>query len=107
MSTGRRAVAAAGLLLLAALWAGVWLEAGVQEAPPTSIKADTAEPGQGHPASTRPAKERMGVYVILGWVWISVAVLLGFLRLRVREADRVHRMDFFRAGGGSPKDPGR
>ncbi len=107
MSMRRRAIAAAGLLLLSVLWAGVWLEAGVQEVPPTSVKADAAEPGQGHTASTRPAKERMAVYVLLAWVWISVAVLLGFLRLRVREADRVHRMGLFRAGGGSTKDPGR
>jgi len=48
----------------------------------------------------------MAVYVILAWVWLSIAVLLGFLRLRVREADRVHRMGLFRAGDGSPQEPG-
>jgi hypothetical protein len=48
----------------------------------------------------------MAVYVILGWAWLSIAVLLGVLRLRVREADRVHRMGLARSGEGSPKGPG-
>jgi hypothetical protein len=48
----------------------------------------------------------MAVYVILAWVWISIAVLLGSLRSRVREADRVQRMGLHGAGEGSSKGPG-
>jgi len=101
----RRAIAAASVLLLGALLAAGWLEAEAQDAPSASLKP-AAAPGHGNPAAARPIKERMAVYVILAWVWLSIAVLLGFLRLRVREADRVHRMGLFRAGDGSPQEPG-
>ena len=103
MKGRHRAIAVAGVLLLGALLAAGWLEAEAQDAPPASVKPAAAAPGHGNPAAARPIKERMAVYVILAWVWLSIAVLLGFLRLRVREADRVHRMGFFRAGDGSPK----
>jgi hypothetical protein len=48
----------------------------------------------------------MAVYVLLAWVWLSIAVLFGLLRLRVREADRVFRMGFDRAAEKAPKGPG-
>lgn len=107
MSRRRRAIAAAGILLLGALLASGWLEARVQESAQASLKPAAAAPGQDKPAAPRPAKERMSVYVILAWVWLSIVVLLGFLRLRVREADRVHRMGLHRAGEGPPGVPGR
>ena len=106
MSRGRRGIAAAGLLLLGALVASGWLEARVQGSPQASLKPAAAAPEQDKPAAPRPAKERMAVYVILAWVWLSIAVLLAFLRLRVREADRVHRMGLHRAGDGPPGAPG-
>lgn len=103
----RRALAAAGLLLLGALLASGLLEASVQEPAQASLKpAADAPPGPDKPAAARPAKERMAVNVILAWVWLSIAVLLGFLRMRVREADRVHRMGLQRAGEGPPGGPG-
>lgn len=106
MKGRRRAIAVAGVLLLGALLAAGWLEAEIQDAPPVSVKPAAASPGHENPAAARPVKERMAVYVILAWAWLSIAVLLGFLRLRVREADRVHRMGLFRAGDGSPQEPG-
>jgi hypothetical protein len=108
VSRRRRALAAAGLLLLGALLASGQLEARVQEPAQASLKpAADAPPGPDKPAAARPAKERMAVNVILAWVWLSIAVLLGFLRLRVREADRVHRMGLQRAGEGPRGGPGR
>jgi hypothetical protein len=106
VSRGHRAIAAAGLVLLGALLAAGFLEARPQDAPQAGLKP-AAAPGQEKPAAARPAKERMAVYVILAWVWLSIAVLLGFLRIRVREADRVHRMGLHRAGEGPPGVPGR
>jgi len=102
----RRALAATGLLLLGSLLASGLLEARVQDPAQTSLKpAADAPPGQDKPAAARPAKERMAVSVILAWVWLSIAVLLVFLRMRVREADRVHRMGLQRAGEGPPRGP--
>jgi hypothetical protein len=45
----------------------------------------------------------MSVYVLLAWVWLSIAVLLWLLRLRVREADRVTSMGLDRAAEKAPK----
>jgi hypothetical protein len=45
----------------------------------------------------------MSVYVLLAWVWLSIAVLLWLLRLRVREADRVTSMGLDRAAEKNPK----
>jgi hypothetical protein len=105
---GRRGVlAAAGLVLVGSLLTAGRLEARVQEAPPASVKAETTAPaGIDSPAAARPVKEKMAVYVILGWAWLSIGVLLWILRLRIREADRVHRMDLVHAGESSPERPG-
>jgi hypothetical protein len=46
----------------------------------------------------------MAVYVLLAWVWFSIVALLGFLRLRIREADRVFRMGLDRAAENKPKE---
>jgi ABC-type Fe3+ transport system permease subunit len=101
----RRAIAALGILLLGSLLTAGLTEARAQEAPQASLKT-AAEPGQEKPAAPRPPRERMAVNVILAWVWLSIAVLLGLLRLRVREADRVYRMGLTRAGEESPREPG-
>ena len=102
-----RVIAAAAIILLGSLVASGILEARVQEAPQASLKtaADNAQ-GQETPASPRPAKERMAVYILLAWVWLSIAVLLGILRMRVREADRVYSMGLDRAAEKAPKGPG-
>ncbi len=102
----RRAIAVMGILLLGSLLAAGLIEARAQETPQASLKTAAAEPGQEKPASPRPARERMAVYVILAWVWLTIAVLLGLLRMRVREADRVYRMGLIQAGEGSPRGPG-
>jgi len=107
MSGRFRAVAAAAVaLLLVSLPAAGLAEALGQETQQPSIKPAAAAPELEAPAAPRPAKERMAVYVILAWVWFSIAVLLGLLRMRVREADRVHRMGFHRAAEKSPGGPG-
>lgn len=99
----RRMIAAAGILVLGFLLAAGLLEARVQEAAQASVKPAASAPGPENPAAVRPARERMAVYVILGWVWFTIGVLLWILRLRVREADRVHRMGLVRAGEAGPK----
>jgi hypothetical protein len=107
MKPRRRKMATVGILVLGLLLAAGVLEARVQEATQTSVKpTPAAAPGQETSAAPRPVKERMAVYVLLAWVWFSIAVLLWLLRMRVREADRVHRMGLSRAAGKAPKGPG-
>ena len=102
-----RTVAAVGIFLLGSFVASGILEARVQEAPKAAVKPVAATaPGQETPAAPRPARERMAVYVLLAWVWLSIAVLLWLLRLRVREADRIFRMGLNRAVEKPPKGPG-
>jgi hypothetical protein len=72
-------------------------EARAQEAAKAGQTAITA-PKEGSAVPPRPPKERMGVAVLLAWVWLSIAVLIGILRLRVREADRVFRMGLHKTG---------
>jgi hypothetical protein len=48
----------------------------------------------------------MSVYVLLAWVWFSIAVLLWLLRLKVRETDRVYSMGLDRAAEKTPKGSG-
>jgi len=110
MSRRPRVIAAAAV---AALFLGVFLasgilEARVQDAPQASVKpqAETAT-GPETQAAPRPPKERMSVYVLLAWVWFSIAVLLGLLRMRIREADRVWRMGLDRASEKAARGPGR
>jgi hypothetical protein len=102
----RWAIAAAGILLGGALLAAEWPEARAQEAAQTSLQPAADRSGLERPAAARPAKERMAVYVILTWVWLLIFVLLGFLRMRAREADRVHRMGFLGPDKEDPKGPG-
>jgi hypothetical protein len=106
MNGRRRIIAAAGLVLLGALLTAGLAQARVQEAPPTSVKADEARAGIESPAAARPVKERMAVDVLVGWVWLSIGVLLWVLRLRIREADRVYRMDIVHAGESSSERAG-
>jgi hypothetical protein len=106
MNGRRRVFAAAGIILLGCFLTAGLLEAGVQEAPATSVKSDTAPAGIESPSAARPVKERMAVYVLVGWVWLSIGVLLWILRLRIREADRVAGMDLVHAGELPSERPG-
>ncbi|UCE42504.1 MAG: hypothetical protein JSV17_05980 [Candidatus Aminicenantes bacterium] len=43
------------------------------------------------------AKQKMGIWVFVGWMWISVLVLIFFLRLKIKEVDRLCQLRFFSA----------
>jgi hypothetical protein len=40
-------------------------------------------------------KESAAVYVFLGWLWVSIGILIYVLRLKIKEADRLHAVKFF------------
>lgn len=78
-----------------------------QDAPTAPVdQAAIKSPVQQAAPAPRPPKERMAVYVLLAWVWFSIVALLGFLRLRIREADRVFRMGLGRAADKKPEESG-
>jgi hypothetical protein len=40
-------------------------------------------------------KQNTGIWVFVVWMWISIFVLVYFLRLKIKEADRLYRLRFF------------
>ncbi len=46
-------------------------------------------------AGPQDIKQKTGIYVFVAWMWVSVFVLIYFLRLKVKEADRLYRLRFF------------
>jgi beta-lactamase regulating signal transducer with metallopeptidase domain len=40
-------------------------------------------------------REAVGIYVFLAWIWLSIIVLVYFLRLKIKEVDRLHRLGYF------------
>jgi hypothetical protein len=67
---------------------------------PTSTESQIKQ-AQTQPEKIVPGpqniKERTAVYVFLGWLWVSIAVLVYFLRLKIKEIDRVYNLRFFPA----------
>ena len=40
-------------------------------------------------------KEQTAVYVFYGWLWLSIVVLIYFLRLWIKESDRVYHAKYY------------
>jgi hypothetical protein len=40
-------------------------------------------------------KERTAVYVFYAWLWLSIVMLIYFLRLWIKEADRVYKAKYY------------
>ncbi len=45
--------------------------------------------------SPKNIKESTDLYVFVGWVWLAVFVLVFFLRLKIKEVDRLYRLGYF------------
>lgn len=43
----------------------------------------------------RDIKEAIGIYVFIGWMWISIFVLIYILTQKIKEIDRIHRLKYF------------
>jgi len=109
MTTRRRSLVGTGLLALT-LCVLVSSSAGLfsQELPkpPAEKPAVEAAKGETHPPPMSP-KDSSRVYVFLAWTWLTIGVLLYFLRLKIREADRVYRTGLFRAAEAGKEPPER
>jgi hypothetical protein len=101
---------ALGFVLFAAL-AGI-LAAGPARTAPQSTAAAAPQAAQKpaqetevQPAPLSP-RDQTSLYVFLACLWFAIAFLLYFLRLRIREADRVFKTGLYgKADGheGTPK----
>ncbi len=45
--------------------------------------------------SPKNIKEKTAIYVFLGWMWLLILVLIYFLRLKIKEVDRLLLLKFF------------
>jgi hypothetical protein len=42
-------------------------------------------------------KQKTGIWVFVVWMWVSILVPIYYLRLKIKEADRLYRLRFFSA----------
>ena len=39
--------------------------------------------------------EATAIYIFLGWIWLSIGILIFLLRLKIKEVDRLHELGYF------------
>ncbi len=93
------------LLLLACFFTPLWLNSGfgeqmasedpqsVQEQQETAPQTEAEE--EKIVPSPKNIKEGTAIYVFVGWMWLSIFVLIYILRLKIKEVDRLYRIKFF------------
>ncbi len=104
----KRTVSAALVLTLAlALLLPGLLQAGATQVTPAKAAPKVKTPPP--PVTVHPAfaslKDKTAVLVFLAWLWLFVAVLAYFLRLKIREADRVYGLKLYPAAKDAPRPP--
>jgi len=70
---------------------------GLAQQPEPSVEAQsvTEEAQEEIKPAPKDIKEAIGIYVFLGWIWISIFVLIFILRQKIKETDRIYRLKFF------------
>lgn len=94
------------ILALIVPWSGLFGRQSSESASPASQIAQQEEEqkvqAEAQPEKIIPGpqniKESTAIYVFLGWLWISIGVLIYILRLKIKEADRLHAIKFFTLG---------
>jgi hypothetical protein len=70
-----------------------------EEQRPTEEKKEAAPQTETEEEKLIPSpkniKEGTAIYVFLGWMWLSIFVLIYILRLKIKEVDRLFRLKFF------------
>jgi hypothetical protein len=64
----------------------------IKERPLEIQKDEKPEKIEGAP---KDIKEQTGILVFVAWIWLSIIVLIYFLRLKIRETDRLYLLKFF------------
>jgi hypothetical protein len=60
----------------------------------SSEEQQAEEQGKIIPAP-KDIKERTAIYVFLGWMWVSIIVLVYILKLKINEVDRLLDIKFY------------
>ena len=76
--------------------------------PPPATKKPAKKAPEKRTETIVPAfsgiKEQTAVYVFYGWLWLSIVVLIYFLRLWVKESDRVYHAKYYEPEDSPRKD---
>lgn len=80
--------------VLAALSVGLGLAQQVPPEEPIQQTQVAEEQGKIIP-SPKNIKESTAIYVFIGWVWLSIVVLIFILRAKIKEVDRLYHIKFF------------
>lgn len=86
------------LILLAIVFTFYWVDYGItQEVVPEKQKQETQVEKKTEKIipSSKNIKEKTGIYVFLGWMWLSIFVLIYILRQKIKEVDRLFLLKFF------------
>jgi hypothetical protein len=87
------------LLLLLLVSFDTVLAIGQQQDEELQTVVNQSKEGSGNVTdSPQNIKEETGIFVFVGWMWLSIIVLIFFLRLKIREADRLFHLNFFSSG---------
>jgi hypothetical protein len=89
---------AAILFLLLLSWGGVFYCSAQQDVAQTqkSTPQEKEEP-EKIIVGPQDVKQKTGILVFVAWMWISVFVIVYFLRFKIIEADRLYRLRFYSA----------
>ncbi len=69
--------------------------AGQEDPLETSVAMREEAPEEVLHSGPKDFKERWSIYVFVAWMWFSIAVLVYFIKLHIREADRVLDLDYY------------
>jgi len=96
--TSKKQAAFLSLFLFVTLiaWGGISLSHPQQAAEKTESGAPQKEEAPDKiVGAPQNIKQKTGIWVFVAWIWVSVFVLIYFLRLKIAEADRLHRIRFY------------
>jgi len=93
-----RSILLAGLALLLIIVAPL-VEAAGESGPNGQKSLVQTTPEKSKPEVIQPApkniKEKTAICVFLAWLWLLIGVLIYFLRLKIKEADRIFNLKFY------------
>jgi hypothetical protein len=92
------------LILVVFLFLLLWVWIGAPTCPaqekaerPEDVDLQQKEEPEKIVGAPQDVKQKFGIWVYVAWMWVSVFVLIFFLRLKIKEADRLYRLRFFSA----------
>ena len=98
----------AGVIFLIFLWSPLiqgLSSAGLPQEPASSqAPAEIETEPENTSGGPKNITERIAIYVFLGWLWLSILVLIYLLRLKIKECDRLNNFEYYMSVRKKPLD---